>query len=67
MADVCSVFGGPGRNILNLIKGVKIEPALKTLLKKFEMFIEHMVNPVGTLILVACLTATHADEARFLT
>ena len=26
MADVCSVLGGAGRKILNLIKGIKIEP-----------------------------------------
>ena len=27
MADVCSVLGEPGRKILNLIKGIEIEPA----------------------------------------
>ena len=27
MADVCSVQGGAGRKILNLIKGIEIEPA----------------------------------------
>ena len=27
VADVCSVWGGPGRKILNLSKGIKIEPA----------------------------------------
>ena len=26
MTDVCSVLGGPGRKILNLIKGIEIEP-----------------------------------------
>ena len=29
MADVCSMLGGAGRKILNLIKVIKIEPALQ--------------------------------------
>ena len=61
MADVCSVLGDPGRNILNLIKGIKIEriPQHRPHCTPPHNNREHVERPVSQ-----CVSPTTSDKAQ---